>query len=50
MVHISPDTKALLPEDRYHLEPRGVVWVKVSREVIIIIYIPPIPSSYLSLY
>ncbi|XP_043470147.1 soluble guanylate cyclase 89Da-like [Leptopilina heterotoma] len=28
MVHISPDTKALLPEDRYHLEPRGVVSVK----------------------
>ncbi|XP_024945973.1 soluble guanylate cyclase 89Db isoform X2 [Cephus cinctus] len=27
-VHLSPDTKILLPEDRYHLEPRGTVWVK----------------------
>ncbi|XP_034936653.1 soluble guanylate cyclase 89Da-like isoform X1 [Chelonus insularis] len=27
-VHISPDTKALLPVDRYHTESRGVLWVK----------------------
>ncbi|KAG7211720.1 hypothetical protein KM043_010966 [Ampulex compressa] len=28
MVHISPDTKALLSEDHYHAESRGAVWVK----------------------
>ncbi|KAJ8682238.1 hypothetical protein QAD02_018030 [Eretmocerus hayati] len=27
-IHISPDTKALLPEDRYLIKPRGVVTVK----------------------
>ncbi|CAL7940160.1 unnamed protein product [Xylocopa violacea] len=27
-VHISSDTKALLPPDRYHFESRGLVWVK----------------------
>ncbi|XP_066591877.1 soluble guanylate cyclase 89Da-like [Prorops nasuta] len=27
-VHISPDTRRLLPEDRYNMEARGVVWVK----------------------
>lgn len=28
-MHISSNTKALLPEGRYHTESRGVVWVKV---------------------
>ncbi|XP_076171822.1 soluble guanylate cyclase 89Da-like [Ptiloglossa arizonensis] len=27
-VHISADTKALLPEDRWRIESRGLVWVK----------------------
>ncbi|XP_053996813.1 soluble guanylate cyclase 89Db-like isoform X1 [Hylaeus anthracinus] len=27
-VHISADTKALLVKDRYHVESRGLVWVK----------------------
>ncbi|KOC63970.1 Soluble guanylate cyclase 89Da [Habropoda laboriosa] len=27
-VHISSDTKALLPQARYHVESRGLVWVK----------------------
>ncbi|KAH0554469.1 soluble guanylate cyclase 89Da-like [Cotesia glomerata] len=27
-VHISPETKALLPSDRYRVESRGVLWVK----------------------
>ncbi|XP_076238178.1 soluble guanylate cyclase 89Da [Calliopsis andreniformis] len=29
-VHISADTKALLPQDRYNIEPRGLTWVKMS--------------------
>lgn len=28
-VHISSDAKALLSLDRYHVESRGLVWVKV---------------------
>lgn len=28
-VHISSDAKALLPPDRYRVESRGLVWVKV---------------------
>ncbi|XP_012288927.1 soluble guanylate cyclase 89Db [Orussus abietinus] len=27
-IHISPDTKALLPEGEYRMESRGLVWVK----------------------
>ncbi|XP_076546019.1 soluble guanylate cyclase 89Da isoform X2 [Osmia lignaria lignaria] len=27
-IHISADTKTLLPQDRYHVESRGLVWVK----------------------
>ncbi|KAK0157521.1 hypothetical protein PV328_011258 [Microctonus aethiopoides] len=27
-IHISPDTRALLPSDLYHIEPRGTLWVK----------------------
>ncbi|KOX70464.1 Soluble guanylate cyclase 89Da [Melipona quadrifasciata] len=30
-VHISSDAKALLPPDRYHVESRGLVWVKQGK-------------------
>ncbi|XP_076683204.1 soluble guanylate cyclase 89Db [Andrena cerasifolii] len=30
-VHISTDVKALLPQDRYRIESRGLTWVKVQK-------------------